>query len=89
MTKAKKKTKRRKGQSASKAIVRGTVNRGSDVVDDLYAAVIAFVEERGGKAVVLGGISVLQWPTDRKFNFMIGVRVTGERPKNMSISNEK
>ena len=81
MTKAKKMTKRRRGQSASKAIVRGTVNRGGDEVDDLYAAVIAFVEARCGKAIILGGISILQWPGDRtKDHFKICVGVTGDIP---------
>ncbi len=87
MTKIKKQTKRRKGQSASKAIVRGVVNRGADEVDDLYAAVISFVEARGGKAIVIGGISVIQWPGDRQDNFMVGVRVTGAKPTKLNTPN--
>ena len=76
MTKTKKVTKRRKGQSASKAML----GQKRDELDNLYDAAIAFIEARGGKVVVIGGVSVIELPGDKKFNYVLGVRVTGVRP---------
>ncbi len=84
MTKTKKATKRRKGQSASKAML--------DVKPDetiaLYDAVAAFVKAKGGNVLVIGGIQMLKWPDDRQHNFMIAVRITGIEPTVGFTSND-
>lgn len=46
----------------------------------LYDAAAAYVESRGGKLVVVGGVTVQQWPDDLKFNWTLGIRCTGKRP---------
>ena len=50
-------------------------------LDRLYKAVANYVEKRGGKVVVIGGVQVQEWPGDLKFNFTIGIKCTGRRPQ--------
>lgn len=52
-----------------------------DATDRLYRAVCAYVESKGGTALVVGGIQVIQWPTDAKFNYTLGIKVTGKVPE--------
>ena len=49
-------------------------------IDDLYKAVQAYVENRGGQILVIGGIQLQQWPGEGEYKFTIGVQVTGRRP---------
>lgn len=46
----------------------------------LYKAVQEYVETRGGKIIVAGGVGVIEWPNDSEFNFTIGIRCTGRKP---------
>lgn len=59
----------------------GKVQRKRDVEERLIDAVIAFVEKRGGKVAVVGGIEIQQWPDDLQFNFRVAVKCTGKRPQ--------
>ena len=48
--------------------------------DRLYKAVAAYIEAIGGKAVVIGGVEIQQWPEDRKMTFRLAVKITGRKP---------
>lgn len=48
--------------------------------DQLYEAVRRWVEENGGKLVVVGGIELHSDPWDSEFKFKIAVRCTGRQP---------
>ena len=50
-------------------------------VDQLYKAVQNYVEKCGGKLIVIGGVQTIQWPTDLKYNFTLGIKCTGRKPK--------
>ncbi len=50
------------------------------VVNALYCAVKRYVEEGGGKIIVVGGIQVQEWPGDSEYAFTIGVKCTGKKP---------
>jgi ABC-type sugar transport system substrate-binding protein len=51
-----------------------------DVTDRLYDAVIDFIESKGGKVLVIGGVETQQFPEDRKLNFRLAIRFTGKKP---------
>jgi len=51
-----------------------------DPLDRLYQAAADYIEWRGGTVVVVGGVEVQRWPTERKFNYTLGIRVTGRPP---------
>ena len=48
--------------------------------DVLYKAVQKYVENRGGKIMVIGGIEVQQWPEDSAMTFRVAIRCTGKKP---------
>jgi hypothetical protein len=50
-------------------------------VDRLYKAVDNYVRKTGGKLAVIGGVQIIQWPTDLKYNFTVGIKCTGTKPK--------
>ena len=56
------------------------INTGDKYTDALYSAVRNYIEEHGGKVVVIGGVSVMHGPTDYKYNFSLLVRFTGKKP---------
>lgn len=49
-------------------------------VDQLYEAVVAYVQAHAGKVVVVGGIQIIEDLTDRSGNFKIAVKCTGKKP---------
>jgi hypothetical protein len=51
-----------------------------NATDRLYDAVIAYVEEKGGKILVIGGIEIQQFPEDLRNNYRIAIRFTGKKP---------
>ena len=51
-----------------------------DATDKFYRAAANYVESIGGKAVVIGGTQIIQWPTDASGNFTLGIRIMGRRP---------
>lgn len=53
---------------------------GRSLHDRLYRAVVNYVEAHGGSLIVIGGIDVQQFPTDRVGNFRVAVRCTGRPP---------
>jgi hypothetical protein len=57
------------------------INTGSKVVDALYTAVKNYVEESGGKILVLGGIEVQVWPEDKKGQFRVAIKCLGKKPE--------
>jgi len=72
--KSKVKPERKKRGGSSRAA------RCSAHVDRLYKAVQNYVEKGGGKLVVIGGISVQEWPTDNPMVFHIAVKCCGRKP---------
>ena len=47
----------------------------------LYKAIQEYVESRGGKVLVIGGVETIKWPDDREFNYTLGIRITGIKPE--------
>jgi len=54
--------------------------RVSSLVDRLYKAVQNYVEKGGGKLIVIGGITVQEWPTDNPHVFHVAVKCLGRKP---------
>jgi hypothetical protein len=54
---------------------------GRKPIDQLYRAIIRYVESHKGKIVVIGGVEVQECPGDAQFNFRIAIRCTGRKPK--------
>jgi hypothetical protein len=59
------------------------------VVKELYSAIDRYVESRGGKVIVIGGIEIQQWPGDAKMNFRIAIRCIGKKPIRERIERGK
>lgn len=49
-------------------------------IDALYKAVEGYVKANGGSILVIGGISIQEWPQDNKYIFHVAVQCCGERP---------
>jgi hypothetical protein len=49
-------------------------------VERLYKAVAHYLDKCGGRAVVAGGIQIIQWPSDKPGQFTVGVKVMGRKP---------
>ncbi len=54
---------------------------GRSIEMQLYRAVRRYVQERGGKLLVIGGIEIQEWPEDRVGMFRVAVRVMGKKPE--------
>lgn len=54
---------------------------GDKALNRLYDAVANYIEKRGGKVVVVGGVEIQQWPQDGEFRFSVAIRCTGKVPK--------
>lgn len=52
-----------------------------EATDNLHKAVAEYVAANGGKVVVTSSIQVIQFPADSKFNWTLGVKCTGKKPK--------
>ena len=52
---------------------------GRTPIEQLYKAVVRYVEANGGTAVVIGGIALVE-EGPNKFNYGIMVRATGKKP---------
>ena len=52
-----------------------------DVVDRLYRAAADYVEDRGGTALIAHSVQIQKWPRSNKFEYVIGVRLTGKMPE--------
>jgi hypothetical protein len=48
---------------------------------NLYEAVARYIEYGGGKAIIIGGIEVQQWPNDPKEKYRVAVHFLGKPPK--------
>ena len=57
-----------------------TNKKPSDIMK-LYKAIQEYVESRGGKVLVIGGVETIKWPDDREFNYTLGIRITGIKPE--------
>ena len=49
--------------------------------DKLYKAVQKYIENRGGKAVVIGGTSIIQFPDDKSYIYRLAIKITGRKPE--------
>ena len=56
------------------------INTGDTATNALYDAVTEYIASRGGKAVVIGGVQVQEWPGDRAMSFTLGIKITGRKP---------
>jgi len=65
--------------------------RGKDPASKLQRAVVEYVESRGGRVIVIGGVELIQFPGDEgSFNFRIAVKCTGTAPqKNMEADADR
>ena len=54
----------------------------------LLDAAANWVNANGGKAVVIGGISIMRQPHDLKFKFSVVVGCVGKAPKPQGVSGE-
>lgn len=61
--------------------------KNADTVDKLYLAVQKYVEDRGGKIVVIGGIQIQEWPDDPKGSYLVAVRCLGKKPEKKKDRN--
>lgn len=58
----------------------GKSKKPKDATDTLYDAVINYIQSKGGKVLVIGGVEVQQFPEDNKNNFRLAVRFMGKKP---------
>ncbi len=63
-----------------KAKKKATAKKRLDATDRLYRAACAYIKSKGGTSIVVGGIQVIQWPTDSKYNYTLGIKITGKLP---------
>lgn len=57
------------------------MKRKKDSLDKLYDSVVEYIEQKGGKVVVIGGVEIARYPGDLEHNFLLSIRVTGKAPK--------
>ncbi len=53
---------------------------GRDPETQLYRAVRRYVESRGGKLIVIGGVRIIRLSGDPKLCFHLSVKCTGQEP---------
>ena len=51
-----------------------------DDTDNLYKAVQEYIEGRGGEVFVIGGVQILQYPSDPKYKYSISIQFVGRKP---------
>jgi hypothetical protein len=49
-------------------------------IDALYKAVQAYVTANGGSILVIGGITIQEWPQDNQYVFHVAVKCCGKLP---------
>lgn len=52
-----------------------------DPYEQLLQSAVKYIESKGGKAVVIGGVEVQQWLGDNKFNYRLAIKFSGRAPK--------
>ena len=62
--------------------------RRKDPTDKLLGAAANYIEAKGGKALVIGGIAIMQEPTDGEHRFSVVIRCTGRKPAFAEESRE-
>ena len=65
--------------SSMKKEIKAKIKWGKTPAEQLYKAVVRYIEANGGTAVVIGSIALVQ-ETPLKFNYGVMVRVTGKKP---------
>ena len=55
-------------------------NRKKDVTDRLYEALSIWLESKGGRLAVAGGIEIQQWDIS-PYKFTVGIKCMGKKPK--------
>lgn len=48
--------------------------------DKLYTAIQEYIENRGGKVLVIGGIQIQQWSGGGSHRYSLAVQITGRKP---------
>ena len=54
-----------------------------DDTDVLYDAAIKYIKNRGGSALVIGGVALVTEPLAPKYNYGLMIRITGKKPENI------
>lgn len=54
--------------------------RRHDPDHNLIAAACHWLRARGGRAVVIGGVKIIEWPGDLPYKFDVAIGVTGRKP---------
>lgn len=49
-------------------------------IDRLYMACANYVRKAGGSVLVIGGVTVQEWPGDGPHRFTVGIKCTGTKP---------
>ena len=52
---------------------------GDKVLDNLYQAVVKYIEKNKGNVVVIGGVALVN--EGEKYKYGLMVRITGKKPK--------
>ena len=64
-----------------------TIKTGDKTIDELYRAVMNYIEKRGGSVVVIGEIALVE-EGPLKYNYGVMVRVVGQRPRSKASFNQ-
>ena len=51
-----------------------------EAAENLQKAVVDFIVANGGSPWVVGGVQVIQFPDDLKYNWSLAIKVTGKKP---------
>ena len=51
-----------------------------DDTDKLYLTVQEYIENRGGKVLVIGGVQIVQYPSNAKHKYSIAIKFLGRKP---------
>jgi hypothetical protein len=51
-----------------------------EALSNLYDAVAKYIESRGGKCLVIGGVSAVTQQWDRAHIFHLSIKITGKKP---------
>lgn len=57
------------------------------ITDKLYKAVAEYIEFKGGKALIIGGVGIMEG--ELKYNYNLVVRVSGIKPQKRSLNNKE
>lgn len=63
------------------------IKKEDDDTDKLYKAVQNYIEGRGGKLLIIGGVEIIEMPDDNKGIFHFAIKCMGKRPEKINENN--